>query len=340
MRGDPDLGEILSCDAGIPIRHEEAPAVELRQLTALVTVAEVGSVTKAARLLHVVQPAVTRQIRALEEEFGVPLFERTRQGMVPTPAAEALIMRARRALHELERARAELRPEPGEITGIVSVGLLESVLDILAQPLADAVAQRHPGIELRLLTAYSGHLQQWLDTGEVDVSLLYNLSDTPSVSVVPLLRERLWAVAPPDAGLSADSPVPWATVLAQPLVVPVSGHGLRALIDQARSVVPAQPRISIQTNSMTLQKKLVLAGYGWTVLPAAGVAADVASGLVSAAPLTAPDVERSVVLGLQRGSRVPAPVDAVATTLAGLTRDLVRAGAWPSARLATFNGTS
>ncbi len=50
--------------------------------------------------------------------------------------------------------------------------------------------------------------------------------------------------------------------------------------------------------------------------------------------------KQSVVLGMQRGSRVPAPVDAVATTLAGLTRDLVRAGAWPSARLATFNGTS
>ena len=91
---------------------------------------------------------------------------------------------------------------------------------------------------------------------------------------------------------------------------------------------------------MTLQKKLVLAGYGWTVLPAAGVAADVASWLVSAAPLTAPDVERSVVLGLQRGSRVPAPVDAVATTLAGLTRELVQAGTWPSARLTAFNCTS
>ena len=87
----------------------------------------------------------------------------------------------------------------------MSVGLLESVLDILAQPLADAVAQRHPGIELRLLTAYSGHLQQWLDTGDVDVSLLYNLSDTPSVSVVPLLQERLWAVAPNAASQSVSS---------------------------------------------------------------------------------------------------------------------------------------
>jgi LysR family transcriptional regulator, nitrogen assimilation regulatory protein len=306
--------------------------VELRQLTALVTVAEVGSVTKAAKLLHIVQPAVTRQIRLLEEEFGVPLFERTRQGMVPTPAAEVLIMRARRALHELERARAELRPEPGEVTGIVSVGLLESVLDILAQPLTEAVAQRHPGIELRLFTGYSGHLQQWLDTGEVDLTLLYNLSDTPSLSVVPLLREQLWAVAPPDAGLSADSAVPWATVLAHPLVLPVSGHGLRALIDQARSAVPVEPRIVVQTNSMLLQKNLVLAGHGWTVLPAAGVAADVAAGMLSGAPLTAPDVERSVVLGLQRRSRLLAPVEAVASSLTRLVRDLVRSGAWPSAR--------
>jgi len=307
--------------------------VELRQLTALVTVAEVGSVTKAAKLLHVVQPAVTRQIRILEEEFGVPLFERTRNGMVPTPAAEALIVRARRALHELERARAELRPEPGEVTGIVSVGLLESVLDVLAQPLTDAVAQHYPGIELRLLAGYSGHLQQWLDTGEVDLSLLYNLGNTPSLSVIPLLRERLWVVAPPDAGLAADSPVPWATALAHPLVLPVSGHGLRALVDRARSAVPVEPRITVQTNSMILQKKLVLAGHGWTVLPAAGVAADVASGLLSGAPLTEPDVERSVVLGLPRGTRVPAPVDAVATSLTRLARDLVRSGAWPSARL-------
>lgn len=307
--------------------------MELRQLTALVTVAEVGSVTKAARLLHVVQPAVTRQIRTLEEELGVPLFERTRHGMVPTPAAELLIPRARRALQELERARAELRPESGAVTGIVTVGLLESVIDVLAQPLIDAVAQRHPGIELRLLTAYSGHLQQWLDSGEVDISLLYNLNDTPSLSVVPLLWERLWAVAPPEAGLTAGSPVPWERVLAQPLVLPVSGHGLRVLIDQARSAVPGQPRISIQTNSMSLQKKLVLAGHGWTVLPAAGVAADVAAGVLSGAPLTAPEVERSVVLGLRQGSRVPAPVDAVATELARLAGDLVRSGAWPSARI-------
>lgn len=162
--------------------------MDLRQLTALVTVAEVGSVTKAAQLLHLVQPAVTRQIRSLEEEVGVPLFDRTRQGMTLTPAGELLVERARRALHELALARTEIRPSGGGVTGIVRVGLLESALDVLAEPLATAVARRHPGIELRLLTAYSGYLRDWLDSGDIDMSLLYNLDDTASLTMVPLSR--------------------------------------------------------------------------------------------------------------------------------------------------------
>ena len=303
--------------------------MDLRQLTALVTVAEAGSVTRAARLLHMVQPAVTRQIRTLEEELGVPLFDRTRHGMVPTAEGELLVERARRALGELERARTEIRPAPGEVAGIVSVGLLESVADLLAQPLAAAVASAHPGIELRILTAYSGHLQQWLDSGDIDLSLLYNLAGVPSLAVIPLLREKLWAVAPPEAGLSPGSPVPWAEVLAHPLVLPVPGHGLRALIDQARSALTVQPRITVQVNSMHLQKKLVLAGHGWTVLPATP-----AAGALSGAPLTAPEVVRSVVLGLQRGRRAPAAVEAVAAELRRLTGELARSGAWQSDRLA------
>jgi LysR family transcriptional regulator, nitrogen assimilation regulatory protein len=298
--------------------------MDLRQLTALVTVAEVGSVTKAAQLLHLVQPAVTRQIRTLEEEVGVPLFDRTRQGMTLTPAGEVLVERARRALHELELARTEIRPSGrGELTGIVRVGLLESLLDVLAEPLATAVVRRHPGIELRILTAYSGYLRDWLDSGDVDVSLLYNLDDAASLTVVPLLRDPLWAVAPPNAGLSPSSPVPWEKVLAQPLVLPVTGHGLRVLIDQARSVLTAQPRVTMQTNSMRLQKMLVLAGHGWTVLPAAGVAGDVAAGIFSGAPLTAPEMVRSVVLGLRRGRRTPLPLDAVASEITRLAGELL-----------------
>jgi DNA-binding transcriptional LysR family regulator len=308
--------------------------MDVRQLTAMVTVAEVGSVTRAAQLLHLVQPAVTRQIRTLEAELGVPLFDRTNQGMVLTPAGEVMLTRARRALRELERAAAEITPLPDVVTGIVTVGILESLVDLVAGRLSRVLRETHPGIELRVLVGFSGYLQRWLDEGDVDLALLYNLEDTPALAVTPLLTESLWVLAPADAGLQLDAPVPWAEVLTRPLVLPVAGHGLRALIDQARSSVLLEPQVILETNSMHLQKEMVSAGRGWTVLPAAGVAADVTTGAYSAAPVTAPETHRSVVLGLPRSRRRPAAVTAVATELIGLTRSLVQTGAWPSAELA------
>lgn len=329
---------IAATAAAVPIPGDASPGrvqaadMEIKQLTALVTVAEVGSVTKAAQVLRVVQPAVTRQIRLLEAEVGVALFERTRQGMVPTEAGQRLVERARRVLNELERARAELRPDPEEVTGAVRVGVLESVMDLVVPPLVDRIGRRFPAVELRVLTAYSGHLQQWLDAGDVDMSLLYNLADTPSVAVVPLLEERLWAVAPPGAGLDPSREVGWSELVTHPLVLPVAGHGLRTLLDRAHPAGQA-PVAAVQTNSMHLQKMLVLAGCGWSVLPAAGIAADVERGVLGGAPL-APPIVRQVVLGLQRGPRPAMAVEAVATEVARLVRDLVAGGRWPSARLA------
>jgi LysR family nitrogen assimilation transcriptional regulator len=308
--------------------------MDIKQLTALVTVADFGTVTRAARVLHLVQPAVTRQIQLLEDEVGVRLFERTRQGMVPTEAGQRLVERARRALNELERARAELRPELGQVTGIATVGVLESLMDLVVPPLVEAVSSQFPGVDLRILAAYSGHLQQWLDDGDADMSLLYNLKDTPNLAVVPILEERLWAIAPPDAGLDPRVPVSWRRVTEHPLVLPVAGHGLRVLIDQARAGVGEPLQIAIETNSMHLQKKLVLADWGWSVLPAAGVAADVAAGILTGAPVTRPSVTREVVLGLRRGTRAPRPVEAVAGELIRIIEELVQKREWPSAKLA------
>ncbi|CAM03856.1 DNA-binding transcriptional LysR family regulator [Saccharopolyspora erythraea NRRL 2338] len=305
--------------------------MDIKQLKALVTVAEAGSVTRAAELLHLVQPAVTRQIRTLEQELGVVLFERTRQGMRPTEAGAVMVDRARRALNELERARVEVQPTPGAVTGVVTVGLLESATDLLAEPLVSAIAREQPGIELRLMTAYSGHLQQWLDDGDLDLTLLYNLASGPSLNAHRLARERLWAVAPHDEALRAASPVPFSEVAAHPLVMPAAGHALRALIDSAAARAGADLNVVVQTNSMRVQKQLVLAGHGWTILPGVGIAEDVARGSLSAAPLCEPDVWRSIVLGTQRSGRTPPAVEVVARELGRQVHAAVRDGRWPSA---------
>ncbi|MGC7102929.1 LysR family transcriptional regulator [Amycolatopsis lurida] len=307
--------------------------MDLKQLKALVTVVEVGSVTRAAELLHLVQPAVTRQIRTLEQELGMPLFERTRHGMRPTAAGENLAERARRALVELDRARAELAPTPGVVSGIVTLGLLESAAELLAASLVSAILRDHPGIELRLLTAYSGQLQRWLDDGDVDLSLLYDLTNTPSLNVTPLVHEKLWAVAAPASGLDPAKPVPFAEVAAHPLIVPTEGHALRTLVEEASRQAGVEIDISVQTNAMSLQKHLALGGHGWTVLPGIGIAGDVANGTLSAAPVREPEVWRTIVLGLPRAGRVTPAVEVVARELTGQIRRAVQDGRWPSARL-------
>lgn len=305
--------------------------MDLKQLLALVTVAELGSVTAAARVLHLVQPAVSRQIRSLEHELGAELFNRTRTGMVPTEIGRDFIARAKRALAELDRAEALARRDGNAIAGTVTVGLLESVVGQLAIPLADAVHEAYPDVELHIISGYSGHLSDWLASGEVDMSLRYSRASEPgagSALEAPLVRESLWAVAPTSAGLTPDVPIRWSRLSDEGVVLPVVGHGLRALIDLGLAESGASPTVVLETNSLELQKAFVQRGRGWTVLPAVGVARDVAAGRVSAAPLSEPAVARTVTLALARARSTPV-VGAVANELVATVVELVRNGAWP-----------
>ena len=114
--------------------------MDFKQLRAFLTVADTGNVTRAAELLNLVQPAVSRQLRLLEEDVGAELFERERHGMVLTEPGKALLVYARRAMLELDRARAEIGGAADGIGGLVTVGLLPSTCDLLASPLVSAVA--------------------------------------------------------------------------------------------------------------------------------------------------------------------------------------------------------
>ena len=115
--------------------------------------------------------------------------------------------------------------------------------------------------------------------------------------------------------------------------MPAAGHALRSLTDAAAVRAGAGLDVAVQTNSMRVQKQLVQAGHGWTVLPGVGIAEDVAQGVLSAAPLSEPDVWRSIVLGTPRAGRVPPAVEVVARELVRRINSTVAQGRWPSARI-------
>jgi LysR family nitrogen assimilation transcriptional regulator len=306
--------------------------MDIKQLHALLVVADVGSVTRAAEILHIVQPAVSRQLRLLEEDMGVPLFDRGRHGMTLTEAGQILVEYARRAMHELDRARAEIQPASDTVKGIVTIGLLPSTSDLLASPLVSAVSVSHPGIRLRILTGYAGHLQDWLESGEIDTALLYDPKPSPTMQIKPLLHERLWIVGSVSAGLRPDQPAELVDFDGEPMILPSAPHGLRSLVEHACSNAGVKLKIVAETNSMNVQKSLVLGGHGFTILPSISVVDDVARGLLSAAPLAGAGLQRKIVLALPKTRRITSAVRCVVTALENEMKDAVSRGDWLEAQ--------
>ena len=306
--------------------------MDVKQLRALVTVAETGSVTRASTLLNIVQPAVSRQLKLLEEELGVALFDRSRHGMELTEAGRTLVEYARRVLNELDRARAEIAPARGSIGGIVTVGLLPSTCDLLSSVLVRAVAARYPGIRIRISTGYAGHLQRWLEAGEIDAALLYDPKPTPVIQTRLLLEEGMWVVGLPDAGLKREVPMTLSELATRPLILPSAPHGIRALVDFAAAQLDLSLQIVAETNALSVQRSLVLGGHCLTVLPSIAVVDDIARGLLAAAPLTEPPLLRKIVLSLPANRQTTTPVRCVVDVLVECMKDAVKREAWPAAR--------
>ncbi|BAH51325.1 LysR substrate-binding domain-containing protein [Rhodococcus opacus] len=300
--------------------------MEIRQLKALVAVADTGSVTRAAQVLHLVQPAVTRHIATLEDELGTQLFERSRAGMLLTEVGEQVLERARRALREIERAKEVASTSDHSVSGHVSVGLLPSVARVIGPRLSDAIVSQHPGLQLQLTVGYAGHLAKWLEGGAVDFAILFDQPMSSAFSMDPVAIEDLWAIAPPGSLEDTGAPIPLEHVLSQPMIIPNPPHGLRTLIDVAAARLGITPSVTLETNDATLQRALVADKLGWSMLPASMATAGAHGDEVIAVPTT-PSLTRTLTLVRPRG-RMSAAEAVVHNALLDAVTAMVDQGLW------------
>lgn len=302
--------------------------MDLKQLRAFLAVAETGNVTRASEILHLVQPAVSRQIRMLEEDVGAALFERERYGMALTEAGQALVVYARRALLELERAKAEIAGMDKGISGLVTLGLLPSTIDILSSELIRRVSAHYPDIRMRLAMGYAGNLVHWLESGEVDACLLYGTARSPEIETLPLLEETLWVIGPGGCGLRPEHPIHLAELANKALVLPSAPHGIRALVDHACAISNVKLQMGTETNALSVQRSLVIGGHGWTILPPIAVADDLRQGTLCGAPIAAPAITRTIVLGFSKQRATSKSVQCAVEHLTAIMKETVESGAW------------
>ena len=135
------------------------------------------------------------------------------------------------------------------------------------------IAQRYPGIRIRIPMGYTGRLQEWLEDGEIDAALSYGVERTQHIQARPLLEEPLWVVGPLSAKLRKRHPVSLAR---KPMILPHGPAGIRTLIDHACALSNIHLTVVSKTNAMSVQKSLVLGGHGYTILPPIAFAEELA----------------------------------------------------------------
>ncbi|HYG45946.1 MAG TPA: LysR substrate-binding domain-containing protein [Bordetella sp.] len=271
--------------------------MELRHLRYFVEAARRRSITRAASALHIVQPALTAQIKALEEELGTQLLERSARGVSLTPSGETAFRDAVAILRAVDdMKRRHIRPD--EAVRVVKVGIPNGMTRTFAAQLIERAKHEHE-IDVELIEGMSGHLLEWLKSGRLDISVLFAAQPLNHLEVVPLAVDTIDLVGPAGA-LDPRRPIDFADLAQYPLILPSAKHGLTRLIHaQARR---AKVSITLHTtlDSIAEIKYLVSKGVGYTLLASMVYRADREQGLLSAAPFRNPAFTRELVTAVRR----------------------------------------
>lgn len=180
--------------------------MDLRQLRYFIAIAESGSLSEAARRLHIVQPALSQRLAALEADLGVQLLVRGRSGIALTPAGVELYQRALLIAKHVDAARLAVKESAGEAEGTITIGVLRSMVSTMGKQLFMALKERLPRVTPHLRTGYSADLKRMLQEGRLDIAMqVIPAGNTANADV--LYSEPLYAVGTAELLGTGDTPI-------------------------------------------------------------------------------------------------------------------------------------
>lgn len=302
--------------------------MEFRQLRYFVAACEAGSLLKASTHLHVAQPALGQQITALEHMLGAKLLERSSRGVTPTEAGKIFLEHARIVLADAERARLAVRDLSHTPRGEVALGLTTTVALTATMPILSACRERLPQVKLKVVEAYSGFLRERLQSGRLDLALLYDDVLDTGLAKHPLLDDQLVLVS--RASEKMPDKISLYELAGAPLVLPGREHGLRRIIDDSCAPDRLELNIVAEIESLNSVKRAAEAGIGHTILPLGSVAQEVAEGRLRTTEITSPRMLRRVVCATNTARPSSVASAAVRELILEVIHDMVESGAWPA----------
>ncbi len=243
--------------------------MDLRQLAALVAVADHGTFSAAADALHTVQSNVSSHVANLEKELGSPLVDRA--GGRLTPAGVAVVGRARRVQGELSALVADVGALGADVRGPLRLGMLGTTGRWLVPRLVTRLAAAHPGISLTVAEGTSATLEPHLTSGMLDLALLTLPIPSPDLVAEPLFDEELLLIAPLASPLAGRARIGIADLDGVELLLPAPGTNLRQELDRAAATAGITLRAKAELDGVRLLASLCFEGWACGIVPASAV---------------------------------------------------------------------
>jgi LysR family hydrogen peroxide-inducible transcriptional activator len=246
----------------------------LQELRYVVAVAEKESFVQAAEACHVSQPTLSAQIRKLEEQLGVTLFERTNRRVRITPVGEAIVKKARHVIEECTQIGELAKTSSGPFSEPLRIGIIPTLGPYLLPWILPPIHKSHPGLRLTIREGLTAELVAELDARRLDALIAAIPVPGLELAVLPLFDEPFWLACPADHRLARRKRVSEKDLAGENLLLLTEGHCLR---DQALDVCGDHLRVDPATGndfratSIETMRQLVAAGFGCTLLPALAV---------------------------------------------------------------------
>lgn len=305
--------------------------MDIRQLKYFIAIAEAGSLSSAARQLHIAQPSLSQHLANMEKELNIRLVARFPRGSTLTAEGQVLLRHAVEIVASLNDCLHKMRDLSADIGGAVRFGMPPSVSMVMSVPLAETVRLELPDVRLRVSEAMSGFIKTWVHDGTVEIGFLYDLSGAEHFEITHVLNEKLFFFSAPDnwpLKTPPGTPVPLRDLAGIELVLPGEPHGLRLIIEKAAAEACVRLNVVTEMDAMTQIKELVARGSGCSIFAPAACHDFVMAGRMIKTPIIDPVISRPVYLVRNRAVAQSRACAAVEKATLNVAAEMCRRGIW------------
>jgi LysR family nitrogen assimilation transcriptional regulator len=294
--------------------------MDLKQIEYFVHVAELGSFSKAAVVLGIAQPALSRQVRSLETELREVLLLRNGRGVQLTDAGRRLLEHGHVILQLVIAARHDLGAQRDEAVGQIVVGFPPSLARRLTLPLIDAFRAQLPKARVAIIEGLSAHITEWLCSGRVDLGLIYNPDPLPAIEITPVLVERLCLIGTHFP--RAQNAIALKDLPDYPLVMPQREHVFRKLMESHAALAGVKLNVAWEVSSVPAILDLVRSGHGYGALTQTAIRGDTKADPLCLVPIVEPEITSTLCLAQSSQKRRTALLKRTAALLMQLAGSL------------------